>query len=126
MLAPAQFVDQVIELLETGDLQVEQHLGKVAGGAHHGQPANVHVVLGHDVGNVGQGAGLVDAGHRQGHGKPLVPFPLHVPAHVDPFAVLEALQRGVLHGVKRDALARAQDADDPIPGHRATGRKGDG
>src|SRR5262249_9768667 len=87
----------------------------------HADVVDVAVVLGDDLGDLGQRPRLVHGLEHDARGKALRRAVLHVPAQIEPALgrILEILERRRLDRVDGNALAGREDADDAVARHRS-------
>src|SRR5579871_2997400 len=112
-------------MLEVIDLEVDGQLGEIRRLTRHLHVVDVAVVLGDDLGDLGERAGLVDRLHGKPRRVTLRRRVVEVPAQIDPTLrlVLELFERRRVDRVDGDAFARRHDADDAVARHRAAVRR---
>src|SRR5580704_4559134 len=101
-----QLRDDRSQVLEIVDRKIDRQIGEIGRLPQHSDVVDIAIVLGDDLGDLRQCAGLIDRLHCKLCRKPLRHLVIDIPAHVEPALrlVLELLQRLRLNRIDRDAL----------------------
>src|SRR5262249_5096594 len=89
--------------------------------ARHADIVDIAVMLGDDLRDLRKRARLVDRVHGELRRKTLRHLVVDIPTHVEPalWLILELFERFRLYRIDRDALAGAEDPDNPVAGDGA-------
>src|SRR5215475_1895435 len=112
-------IHDVGEVVEVPDFDLDHHFREVLGASDHAHIVDVAVGFADHLGDLGQGAGLVEGGHQNLGREPLRALGIDVPGDIDPALVLVLLELWRMDLEDADAVAFRQHADDAIAGHRA-------